>query len=116
MQGFPLPKLKHKSAKLEARKAELTQKLPNADAPPALLHPNMAVLFAQPIGQLSGICKTKMAAPTPSMRGDLSAILQFAAGKQDSDFLSETAALKICYRQYCCFGDWAQTICGGIWL
>ncbi len=53
MQGFPLPKLKHKSAKLEARKAELTEQLPNAPAPPALLHPNMAMLFAQRIGQLS---------------------------------------------------------------
>ncbi|MEY8830170.1 hypothetical protein AB9K34_17450 [Sedimentitalea sp. XS_ASV28] len=39
VQGFPLSKLKDKSEKLEARKAELTEKLANADEPPPLLHP-----------------------------------------------------------------------------
>ena len=53
VQGFPLPKLKDKSAKLEARKAELTEQLPNAPAPPALLHPRLSDLYREKIANLS---------------------------------------------------------------
>ena len=115
MQGFPLSKLKDKSEKLEARKAELTEKLANADEPPPLLHPNMAALYAQRIGQLYEHLQDEdgraRAAETfrslidqvtlvPDngelaivLRGDLGAILRFAAGKKNPDFLSEAEAL-----------------------
>ena len=115
LQGFPLSKLKDKSEKLEARKAELTEKLANAKEPPPLLHPNMASLYAQRIGQLyehlqdeNG--RTQAAETFRSLvdqvtlvpddgelaivlRGDLGAILRFAAGKKNPDFLSEAEAL-----------------------
>ena len=115
VQGFPLSKLKDKSEKLEARKAELTEKLANADAPPPLLHPNMAMLYAQRIEQLSEHLQDEdgraRAAETlrslvdqvtlvPDngelaivLRGDLGAILRFTAGKQNPGFLSEAEAL-----------------------
>uniref|UniRef100_UPI0035ADF87F hypothetical protein n=1 Tax=Paenirhodobacter enshiensis TaxID=1105367 RepID=UPI0035ADF87F len=53
VQGFPLPKLKHKSAKLEARKAELMEKLANAPEPPALRHPRLSDLYREKIANLS---------------------------------------------------------------
>jgi len=115
VQGFPLSKLKDKSEKLEARKAELTEKLANADEPPPLLHPNMAALYAQRIGQLYDHLQDEdgraRAAETlrsrvdqvtlvPDngelalvLRGDLAAILRFTAGKKNPDFLAETEAL-----------------------
>ena len=115
MQGFPLSKLKDKSEKLEARKAELTEKLANADEPPPLLHPNMATLYAQRIGQLYEHLQDEddraRAAETfrslvdqvtlvPDngelaivLRGDLGAILRFTAGKKNPDFLAEAEAL-----------------------
>lgn len=115
MQGFPLSKLKDKSEKLEARKIELTEKLANADEPPPLLHPNMAALYAQRIGQLYEHLQDEdgraRAAETfrslidqvtlvPDkgelaivLRGDLGAILRFTAGKKNPDFLSEAEAL-----------------------
>ncbi len=115
LQGFPLSKLKDKSEKLEARKVELTEKLANADEPPPLLHPNMAALYAQRIGQLYENLQDEdgraRAAETfrslinqvtlmPDngelaivLRGDLGAILRFAAGKKNPDFLAEAEAL-----------------------
>ena len=115
VQGFPLSKLKDKSEKLEARKAELTEKLANADEPPPLLHPNMAALYAQRIGQLYEHLQDEdgrsRAAETfrslvdqvtlvPDngelaivLRGDLGAILRFTAGKKNPDFLAEAEAL-----------------------
>ncbi len=115
LQGFPLSKLKDKSEKLEARKVELTEKLANADEPPPLLHPNMAALYAQRIGQLYENLQDEdgraRAAETfrslidqvtliPDngelaivLRGDLGAILRFTAGKKNPDFLSEAEAL-----------------------
>src|SRR5690606_21683883 len=115
VQGFPLSKLKDKSEKLEARKAELTEKLANADEPPPLLHPNMAALYAQRIGQLyehlqdedgrTHAAKTfrslvDQVTLVPDngelaivLRGDLGAILRFTAGKKNPDFLAEAEAL-----------------------
>ena len=52
VQGFPLSKLKDKSEKLEARKAELAEKLANADEPPPLLHPSMALQYRKRVQQL----------------------------------------------------------------
>jgi hypothetical protein len=52
LQGFPPAKLKDKAEKLEARKAELTELLDNADEPPPLLHPNMARMYQDRIAKL----------------------------------------------------------------
>ncbi|WP_413874673.1 recombinase family protein [Albidovulum sp.] len=115
LQGVPPLKLKEKIEKLEARKAELAEKLANADEPPPLLHPNMAALYAQRIGQLYENLQDEdgraRAAETfrslidqvtlmPDngelaivLRGDLGAILRFAAGKKNPDFLAEAEAL-----------------------
>ena len=100
---------------LEARKAELADKLANADEPPPLMHPNMAGLYAQRIGQLYEHLqdedgRTRAAETFRSLvdqvtlvpdngelaivlRGDLGAILRFAAGKKNPDFLAEAEAL-----------------------
>nr|WP_183832843.1 recombinase family protein [Aquamicrobium lusatiense] len=115
LQGVPPLKLKEKIEKLEARKAELTEKLATADEPPPLLHPNMAALYAQRIGQLYEHLQDEdgraRAAETfrslvdqvtlmPDngelaivLRGDLGAILRFTAGKKNPDFLAEAEAL-----------------------
>jgi hypothetical protein len=104
LQGVPPLKLKEKIEKLEARKAELAEKLANAKEPPPLLHPNMAALYAQRISQLYEHLQDEngraQAAETfrslvdevtlvPDngelaivLRGDLGAILRFAAGKR----------------------------------
>ena len=115
LEGFPPSKLKDKAEKLEARKAELADKLANADDPPPLLHPNMAVLYSQRIGQLyehlqdedgrvnaaetfRSLVDRVMLVPDNGelaivLRGDLGAILRFAAGKKNPDFLAEAEAL-----------------------
>ncbi len=115
LEGFPQSKLKGKAEKLESRKAELTEKLANADEPPPLLHPNMAALYAQRIGQLYEHLqdedgRTRAAETFRSLvdqvtlvpdngelaivlRGDLGAVLRFTAGKKNPDFLAEAEAL-----------------------
>lgn len=52
LQGIPPLKLKDKIEALEARKAELIEKLDGAEEPPPLLHPNMAVTYHKRIKQL----------------------------------------------------------------
>ena len=108
-------KLKEKIEKLEARKAELADKLANADEPPPLMHPNMASLYAQRISQLYEHLqdedgRTQAAETFRSLvdqvtlvpdngelaivlRGDLGAILRFAASRKNPDFLTEAEAL-----------------------
>ncbi|WP_323009862.1 hypothetical protein [Paracoccus sp. (in: a-proteobacteria)] len=115
LQGVPPLTLKDKITQLEARKAELTEKLANADEPPPLLHPNMAALYAQRIAALSENLQHEDSRAQAAeilrslvdqvtlvpeggelaivLRGDLGAILRFAAGKKDPDFLSEAEAL-----------------------
>ena len=115
LQGFPPAKLKDKAEKLEARKAELTELLANADEPPPLLHPNMAQIYQDRIRQLyENLQREEERAQAAEMfrslvdqvtlipedgelaivlRGDLGAILRFAAGKKNPDFLSEAEAL-----------------------
>ena len=114
LQGFPPAKLKDKAEKLEARKAELTELLGNADEPPPLLHPNMAQIYQDRIGQLyENLQREEERAQAAEvfrslvdqvtlipedgelaivLRGDLGAILRFAAGKKNPDFLSEAEA------------------------
>jgi len=115
LQGFPPAKLKDKAEKLEARKAELTELLDNADEPPPLLHPNMAQMYQNRIAKLcenlqseedrgaavdvlrSLVDEISLVPENGELsivlRGDLGAILRFAAGKQNPDFLSEAEAL-----------------------
>ena len=107
--------MKEKMTGLEARKAELAEKLANAKEPPSLLHPNMASLYAQRIGQLyehmqdadgrtqateifRSLVDQVTLVPDDGelaivLRGDLGAILRFAAGKKNPDFLAEAEAL-----------------------
>tara|TARA_E500000318_G_scaffold39421_1_gene37996 strand:- start:157 stop:756 length:600 start_codon:yes stop_codon:yes gene_type:complete len=115
LQGFPPAKLKDKAEKLEARKADLTELLDNADEPPPLLHPNMAQMYQDRIARLCENLQSEedrgaavdvlrslidgiTLVPENGelsivLRGDLGAILRFAAGKQNPDFLSEAEAL-----------------------
>ncbi|MBN9678748.1 recombinase family protein [Salipiger bermudensis] len=115
LQGFPPAKLKDKAEKLEARKAELSELLANADEPPPLLHPNMARMYQDRIAKL---CENLQSEEDRGaavdvlrslvdeisllpengelsivLRGDLGAILRFTAGKKNPDFLSEAEAL-----------------------
>nr|WP_244295001.1 zinc ribbon domain-containing protein [Paracoccus versutus] len=113
--GGPIQAIVDDMKRLEARKAELTAKLANADEPPPLLHPNMAALYAQRIGELSENLQHEDSRAQAAeilrslvdqvtlvpeggelaivLRGDLGAILRFAAGKKNPDFLSEAEAL-----------------------
>ena len=115
LQGVPPLKMKERIEKLEARKAELSQLLASAAEPPPLLHPNMAEIYRQRIDQLYEALQEdaergKAAEMFRSLvdqvtlmpddgelaivlRGDLGAILRFAAGKRDPDFLAEAEAL-----------------------
>ncbi|MCK1699926.1 recombinase family protein [Bradyrhizobium sp. 146] len=115
LEGVPGTKLKDKIGALEARKAELVDLLANAEEPPPLLHPNMAEIYHQRVAALHAsllsegeraeaaeVCRTLIDRVTlvPDgeqlaiiLRGDLAAILRFAAGKKNPDFLSEAGAL-----------------------
>ncbi|WP_271180007.1 zinc ribbon domain-containing protein, partial [Paracoccus kondratievae] len=113
--GMYHPSMKEKMTGLEARKAELTEKLANANEPPPLLHPNMAALYAQRIAELTESLQHEDSRAQAAeilrslvdqvtlvpedgelaivLHGDLGAILRFAAGRQNPDFLSEAEAL-----------------------
>jgi len=115
LRGFPPEKLKDKAEKLEARKVELAELLANADEPPPLLHPNMAHVYQDRVGKLcENLQREEDRGPAVKvlrslieqvtlmpdneelaiiLRGDLGAILRFAAGKKNPDFLSEAEAL-----------------------
>ncbi len=115
LRGFPPEKLKDKAEKLEARKAELADLLANADEPPPLLHPNMAHVYQDRVGKLyENLQREEDRGPAVQilrslieqvtlmpdngelaiiLRDDLGAILRFAAGKKNPDFLSEAEAL-----------------------
>ncbi|EHH69515.1 recombinase family protein [Gluconobacter morbifer] len=52
LDGFASPALKRRMEELEARKAEIEERLAKAPSPPSLLHPNMAELYRQKIASL----------------------------------------------------------------
>lgn len=105
LRGFPPEKLKDKAEKLETRKVELAELLANADEPPPLLHPNMAHVYQDGVGKLcENLQREEDRGPAVEvlrslidqvtlmpdneelaiiLRGDLGAILHFAAGKKD---------------------------------
>jgi site-specific DNA recombinase len=115
LDGVPGAQLKDKIGALEARKVELNDLLANAEEPPPLLHPNMAEIYRQRIAALYESLQseddTAEAAEvfrtlvdqvtlvpdetelTIVLRGDLAAILTFAAAKKKPDFLSEAGLL-----------------------
>ena len=115
LDGVPGIQLKDKIGGLEARKAELTECLANAQEPPPLLHPNMAEIYRQRISALyeslqgedgkaeaAEVFRTLVDQVTliPEedklaivLRGDLAAILRFAAGKKNPDILTEAGVL-----------------------
>ena len=113
--GGPIEAIVEDMKRLEARKAELKEKLEEAEEPPPLLHPNMAEIYRQRVATLyeslqSEEGKTEAAEVFRTLvdqvtlvpeaeelaivlRGDLAAILRFAAGKKNPDFLSEAGVL-----------------------
>ncbi|ACI50844.1 Resolvase domain [Gluconacetobacter diazotrophicus PA1 5] len=104
--GGPIQAIVDDMKRLEARKAEVTERLANTEEPPPLLHPNMAEIYQQRIASLyeslqAEETKTEAAErlrtlvsqitlqPTEGelaiiLRGDLAAILQFAAHKKNT--------------------------------
>ena len=104
--GGPIQAIVDDMKRLEARKAEVTERLANTEEPPPLLHPNMAEIYQQRIASLYEslqVEETKTEAaerlrtlvsqitlqPADGelaiiLRGDLAAILQFAAHKKNA--------------------------------
>ena len=116
LDGVPGARLKDKIGTLEARKAELTELLARAEELPPHLHPNMAEIYRQRISALhdnlqsddgkveaAEILRTLVGQVTlvPEsgnlaivLRGDLAAILRFAAGKKNPDVLAEAGVFE----------------------
>ena len=115
LDGVPGAKLKDKIGGLETRKAELLELVSEGKEPVPLLHPKMATIYRQ---RISALCESLSdtegkieaievlrtlvdeIALTPDgdelsivLRGDLAAILTFAANKKRPDFLSEAGLL-----------------------
>ena len=113
--GGPIEAIVEDMKRLEARKAELKDQLANAEEPPPLLHPNVAEIYRQRIAALyeglqnedgkaeaAEVFRTLVDQVTlvPDeaelaivLRGDLVAILRFAANKKNPDVLSEVGVL-----------------------
>jgi site-specific DNA recombinase len=113
--AMPIDMVKERSTKLEARRIELTRLLENAEEPPALLHPNMAETYRQRVTLLHESLrdddeKDEAAAAFRTLveqvtlipnkkelgivlRGDLAAMLTFAANKKNPDFLVDAGLL-----------------------
>ncbi|MDB5584499.1 MAG: resolvase [Bradyrhizobium sp.] len=115
LDGVPGAKLKDKIGGLEDRKAELTDLLAQEKAPVPLLHPNLARVYHERIealcesldrddgkAQAAEVLRTLVdqvtLVPEGSelvivLRGDLAAILTFAANKKKPSFLSGAGLL-----------------------
>ncbi|WP_413992464.1 recombinase family protein [Labrys okinawensis] len=115
LDGVPGATLKDKIGALEVRKSELTGMLANVEKPPPLLHPNMTQFYRQritdlhtnlqdpsTIGEAAAILRSLVESITlvPDagtlaivLRGDLAAMLRFAANKKNPDVLSEVGIL-----------------------
>ncbi len=116
LQGGAAKRINEKMVALEKRKEELSSVLGSAEESPPLLHPNLAKYYHDEItalhDQLGNVETRGRAAQmlrtlverielVPNgdelaivLRGDLAAILRFACGKKNPDFLDETAALE----------------------
>lgn len=104
-----------KMTMLEARKEELEQKVANTEEPPPLLHPNMAEIYQQRIASLYESLQTEETKTEAAerlrtlvsqitlqpadgelaiiLRGDLAAILQFAAHKKNATVHPDSGVL-----------------------
>ena len=104
LDGVPGSAVKERMGQLEARKEELTDQVARAEQPPPLLHPSLAQIYRERIGALSDALSrsdTRVEAAeairtlvstielTPDdgklaigLRGDLAAMLAFAAHKK----------------------------------
>ncbi|KXV61715.1 resolvase, partial [Acetobacter senegalensis] len=113
--GGPIQAIVNDMKKLEARKAEVTECLANTEEPPPLLHPNMAEIYQQRIASLyeslrAEDTKTEAAERLRTLvsqitlqpaegelaiilRGDLAAILQFAAHKKNATVHPDSGVL-----------------------
>ncbi|RWL89325.1 MAG: recombinase family protein [Mesorhizobium sp.] len=113
--GGPIDAIVEDMKRLEARKAELKDQLANAEEPPPLLHPNMAEIYRQRIAALYESLKNEDGKAQAAevfrtlvdqvtlvpdkaelailLRGDLAAILRFAANKKNPDVLSEVGVV-----------------------
>jgi site-specific DNA recombinase len=119
--GGPIEAIVEDMKRLEARKAELKGQLANAEEQPPLLHPNMAEIYRERITTLyeslqiedgkaeaAEVFRTLVDQVTlvPDqgqlaivLRGDLAAILRFAANKNNPDVLSEAGVLDVLLSQ-----------------
>ncbi|ARS72850.1 recombinase family protein [Sinorhizobium meliloti] len=116
LKGGAADRINDKMVGLEKRKRELSSMLETTEAPPPLLHPNLAKYYHEEIAALHdqlGNEETRGRAAqmlrtlverielVPSgdelaivLRGDLAAILTFACGKKNPAFLEKTAVLE----------------------
>ena len=116
LKGGAADRINEKMVGLEKRKKELSSMLETTDAPPPLLHPNLAKYYHDEIAALHdqlGNEETRGRAAqmlralverielVPDgeelaivLRGDLAAILTFACGKKDPGFLDQKAVLE----------------------
>ncbi|OOO17883.1 recombinase family protein [Rhizobium sophoriradicis] len=116
LKGGAAERINEKMVGLEKRKKELSLMLDTTEAPPPLLHPNLAKYYHDEIAALHdqlGDEETRARAAqvlrtlverielVPNggelaivLRGDLAAILKFASGKKDPAFLAETDVLE----------------------
>ncbi|NKW81762.1 recombinase family protein [Ochrobactrum pecoris] len=114
-EALTVEMVKERGTKLETRKKELKAFLDGAEEPPALLHPNMAKIYHEQIEALhdqlhNEATRAKAAERLRTLvsrielvpdgeelvivlRGDLAAILTFASGRKNPDFLKEEALL-----------------------
>ena len=115
LDGVPGAKLREKIGALEARKTELLEMVSETKEPIPLLHPNLAAIYRQRISTLCAslgkddgrieaveVLRTLVdqvalvpegSALSIVLRGDLAAILTFAANKKRPHFLSEAGLL-----------------------
>ena len=115
LKGGAADRINAKMVALEQRKKDIAAMLETTEQPPALLHPNMAKIYHEQIAALhdqlhNEATRAKAAERLRSLvsrielvpdgeelaivlRGDLAAILTFASGKTNPDFLKEKVLL-----------------------
>ncbi|RVG06480.1 recombinase family protein [Sinorhizobium meliloti] len=116
LQGGAAKRINEKMVTLEKRKEQLSSMLERTVAPPPLLHPNLTRYYHEEIVALHdqlgneetrarvaqilrGLVARIELVPNGDelaivLRGDLAAILTFACGKKNPDFLGQTAVLE----------------------
>jgi site-specific DNA recombinase len=82
--GFAGPELKAEMDELQARKESLVAQLAAADAPPPLLHPNLAALYREKVATLASALQNpdSRSEAAEALRGLVDAILIVPAGNE----------------------------------